>query len=113
MGCAGGHADERTGDALQPPTLRSQGRTGGPAMTDTLTPADVAARSPDRAPAERHGHETVPPQGPALALPTPPLLLEPRHWPAALAVLFVFFAPYQTLVQTVLTDDAVRKGVEA
>jgi DHA2 family multidrug resistance protein len=29
-----------------------------------------------------------------------------------LAVLFVFFAPYQTLVQTVLTDDAVRKGLD-
>jgi MFS family permease len=44
--------------------------------------------------------------------PAPPLLLERRHWLAALAVLFVFFAPYQTLVQTVITDDAVRKGVE-
>jgi MFS family permease len=40
------------------------------------------------------------------------LLLERRHWLAALAVLFVFFAPYQTLVQTVITDDAVRKGVD-
>src|ERR1700757_5449904 len=40
-----------------------------------------------------------------------PLLLERRHWLAALAVLFVFFAPYQTLVQTVLTDDAVHKGL--
>jgi MFS family permease len=39
--------------------------------------------------------------------------LERRHWLAALAMLFVLFAPYQTLVQTVLTDDAVRKGVEA
>jgi MFS family permease len=38
--------------------------------------------------------------------------LERRHWLAALAVLFVFFAPYQTLVQTVLTDDAVRKGLD-
>jgi MFS family permease len=38
--------------------------------------------------------------------------LERRHWLAALAVLFVFFAPYQTLVQTVITDDAVRKGLE-
>jgi MFS family permease len=38
--------------------------------------------------------------------------LERRHWLAALAMLFVLFAPYQTLVQTVLTDDAVRKGVE-
>jgi MFS family permease len=28
-----------------------------------------------------------------------------------LAILVVFFAPYQTLVQTVLTDDAVRKGL--
>ena len=37
--------------------------------------------------------------------------LERRHWLAALAVLVVFFAPYQTLVQTVLTDDAVRKGL--
>jgi MFS family permease len=40
------------------------------------------------------------------------LRLERRHWLAALAVLFVFFAPYQTLVQTVITDDAVRKGVD-
>ena len=37
---------------------------------------------------------------------------ERRHWLAALAMLFVFFAPYQTLVQTVLTDDAVRKGLD-
>jgi MFS family permease len=42
----------------------------------------------------------------------PPLRLERRHRLAALAVLFVFFAPYQTLVQTVITDDAVRKGVD-
>jgi MFS transporter, DHA2 family, multidrug resistance protein len=42
-----------------------------------------------------------------------PLSLEPRHWLAALAILFVFFAPYQTLVQTVITDDAVRLGIEA
>jgi MFS family permease len=49
---------------------------------------------------------------PSLASPAPPLLLERRHWLAALAVLFVFFAPYQTLVQTVITDDAVRKGVD-
>jgi MFS family permease len=40
------------------------------------------------------------------------LTLERRHWLVALAVLFVFFAPYQTLVQTVITDDAVRKGVD-
>jgi MFS family permease len=46
------------------------------------------------------------------APPAPPLLLERRHWLAALAILFVFFAPYQTLVQTVLTDDAVRKGLD-
>ncbi len=31
---------------------------------------------------------------------------------SALAVLVVFFAPYQTLVQTVHTDDAVRKGLD-
>jgi MFS family permease len=44
--------------------------------------------------------------------PAPPLRLERRHWLAALAVLIVFFAPYQTLVQTVLTDDAVRKALD-
>src|SRR5215469_12226229 len=44
--------------------------------------------------------------------PAPPIRLERRHWLAALAVLVVFFAPYQTLVQTVLTDDAVRKGLD-
>src|SRR5262245_56482926 len=43
----------------------------------------------------------------------PPILLERRHWLAALAILFVFFVPYQTLVQTVITDDAVRLGIEA
>ncbi len=42
-----------------------------------------------------------------------PLLLEPAHVLAAIAILFVFFTPYQTLVQTVITDDAVRKGIEA
>src|SRR5271165_1140335 len=47
------------------------------------------------------------------ATPELPLVLERRHWLAALAVLFVFFTPYQTLVQTVITDDAVRKGIEA
>lgn len=47
-----------------------------------------------------------------LASQAPPLRLERRHWLAALAVLVVFFAPYQTLVQTVITDDAVRKGVD-
>jgi MFS family permease len=49
---------------------------------------------------------------PALAPPLAPLRLERRHWLAALAILFVFFAPYQTLVQTVITDDAVRKGLD-
>ena len=42
-----------------------------------------------------------------------PIMLEPRHWLAALAMLFVLFAPYQTLVQTVITDDEIRLGVEA
>jgi MFS family permease len=41
-----------------------------------------------------------------------PLRLERRHWLAALAILVVLFSPYQTLVQTVITDDAIRKGVE-
>jgi hypothetical protein len=38
-----------------------------------------------------------------------PLFLERRHALAALAILFVFFVPYQTLVQTVITDDAVAR----
>ena len=42
-----------------------------------------------------------------------PLRLGPRQWLASLAILFVLFAPYQTLVQTVITDDAVRLGIEA
>ena len=64
-------------------------------MTATLTPAPSSSE-PE----------------PVLAPPAPPPRLERRHWLAALAVLFVFFAPYQTLVQTVITDDAVRKGVD-
>jgi len=43
----------------------------------------------------------------------PPLLLERLHLLAALAILFVFFATYQTLVQTVITDDSVRLAIEA
>lgn len=46
-----------------------------------------------------------------IAAQNPPLRMGHRHWLAALAVLVVFFAPYQTLVQTVITDDAVRKGL--
>jgi MFS family permease len=42
-----------------------------------------------------------------------PMRLGRQHWLAALAILFVLFTPYQTLVQTVITDDAVRKGIEA
>jgi MFS family permease len=51
----------------------------------------------------------------AIAAPAPLLTvhLERRHWLAACAMLFVLLTPYQTLVQTVVTDDAVRKGVEA
>jgi MFS family permease len=41
-----------------------------------------------------------------------PIMFEPRHWLAALAMLFVLFAPYQTLVQTVIIDDEIRLGVE-
>src|SRR5262245_6176984 len=57
---------------------------------------------------------TLAPAPLAQAASMPPVLparLERRHWLAALAVLFVFFAPYQTLVQTVLTDDAIRKSL--
>ena len=39
-------------------------------------------------------------------------MLGHQHWLAALAMLFVLFAPYQTLVQTVITDDDIRLGVE-
>ncbi len=49
----------------------------------------------------------------AAPAPEPPMRLGRRHWLAALAILFVLFTPYQTLVQTVITDDAVRKGIEA
>jgi MFS family permease len=49
---------------------------------------------------------------PLAGLASAPPLLERRHWLAGMAVLFVFFAPYQTLVQTVITDDAVRKGLD-
>src|SRR3984957_10842903 len=64
-------------------------------MTATLQPSAPPSSVPESAP---------PPQA-------APLLLERRHWLAGLTILVVFFAPYQTLVQTVITDDAVRKGV--
>ncbi len=49
----------------------------------------------------------------ALAVPAvEPAPMVRRHWLAALAMLFVLLAPYQTLIQTVLTDDAVRKGLD-
>jgi DHA2 family methylenomycin A resistance protein-like MFS transporter len=54
----------------------------------------------------------APPRPAAPAGPEPALRLGPQQWLAALAVLFVLFTPYQTLVQTVLTDDAVRLGLE-
>jgi MFS family permease len=65
-------------------------------MTATLTPAAPQFAVPENAP----------------VLPTAPIVIERRHWLAALAVLVVFFAPYQSIVQTVLTDDAVRKGLD-
>src|SRR6516165_528004 len=76
-----------------------------------------ASRPTTGAPQHRRGGETMAtsagqPQHDS-TLHQAPLLLERRHWLAALAVLFVFFVPYQTLVQTVITDDAVRLGVEA
>ena len=49
---------------------------------------------------------------PARFTPDAPLRLARGHMLAALAVLFVFFSVYQTLVQTVLTDDAVRKALD-
>src|SRR6516164_8962370 len=64
-------------------------------MTATLAPAAPPAVS------ER-----------ARGSPAAPIRLERRHWLAALAVLVVFFGPYQTMVQTDLTDDAVRKGLD-
>jgi len=54
-----------------------------------------------------------PARDPASDIALPPLRLERRHWLAGLAMLVVLFTPYQTLVQTVLTDDAVRKGINA
>jgi MFS family permease len=56
---------------------------------------------------------TAPARSGGIVAEPPPLLIERRQWLAALAVLFVLFAPYQTLVQTVITDDAVRLGIEA
>src|SRR5262249_11486976 len=96
MGRAGRPGNEGPRGALQPAEApRRRRRSGGPPMTATLAPAP-------------------PPGAPkaGLAPRAPPLRLERRHWLAALAVLFAFFAPYQTLVQTVITDDAVRKGVD-
>src|SRR5262249_23657250 len=91
MGRAGRPGDERPRDALQP----AAARRGGPPMTATPVPAPTSWVTE-----------------PSLASTVPPLLTERSHWLVALAVLFVFFAPYQTLVQTVITDDAVRKGVD-
>ena len=53
-----------------------------------------------------------PPVVTAAPAPEPPMRLGRQHWLAALAILFVLFTPYQTLVQTVITDDAVRLSVE-
>jgi hypothetical protein len=54
-----------------------------------------------------------PPSTTATPAPEVPMRLGRQHLVAALAILFVLFTPYQTLVQTVITDDAVRKGIEA
>ena len=37
-----------------------------------------------------------------------PITVERRHWLAAVAVLVIFFAPYQTLVQTVIPSAHAR-----
>ena len=70
---------------------RQHGRGGDP-MTTLIAPPPIAAAAPAAEPPMRFGRQ---------------------HWLAALAILLVFFTPYQTLVQTVITDDAVRKGIEA
>jgi MFS family permease len=49
---------------------------------------------------------------PARATTAAPLRFERGHMLAALAVLFVLFSVYQTLVQTALTDDALRKALD-
>src|SRR5262249_32414599 len=71
--------------------LRRHGR-GGDAMTTLAAP---------------------PPSTRAAPAPQTPTRLGRPQWLAALAILFVLFTPYQTLVQTVITDDAVRKSIEA
>ena len=87
-----GPGDDGPGDPLQPDAARDRrARPGEPSHERDARP----------------GRST-----PRRRRPAPPLPLERRHWLAALAILFVFFAPYQTLVQTVLTDDAVRKGLD-
>ena len=55
---------------------------------------------------------TVAPSTSSEAVAPSPLMLGHQHWLAALAMLFVLFAPYQTLVQTVIIDDEIRLGVE-
>ena len=64
--------------------------------------ATLAARPPQTPMPERLTTSTA-----------PPVALERRHWLAALAMLVVLFAPYQTLVQTVTTDDADSASMSA
>jgi MFS family permease len=50
---------------------------------------------------------------PLTAAPPPPAVLERRHAKAALAIFVVLITVYQTLILTVVTDDVIRKGIEA
>ena len=50
---------------------------------------------------------------PLATAPPPPVALGRRHALAALAIFLVLFTVYQTLVLTVVTDDVIRKGIEA
>ena len=102
LGRGGGPSDGRARDAIQ---RARHPRGAGPRRGRQPTPSERQRHDRDRLAAPAARATTAP--------PAPPLMLEPRHWLAALAILFVFFAPYQTLVQTVITDDAVRMGIEA
>jgi MFS family permease len=55
---------------------------------------------------------STPPVATATPAP-PPVALGRRHAQAALAIFLVLITVYQTLVLTVVTDDVIRKGIEA
>src|SRR5947209_17027150 len=55
---------------------------------------------------------TVKAQGPAGAVAAP-VSLSPSPWLAAVAVVPILATVYQTLVLTDVTDDVIRKGIDA